>query len=264
MENHKEGVTSPTSDLGSPAATAQSRSICFTGPDLCASSGTVSDVRLPPRPPQAVEALQSPIDISAAGVSGDRAVGMWESSPRPLLKITPSTVTLDGRTDLGTGSRLVELIVRDFPEVDSIDQLQLSIAETPGTVCGIRGLWQSIEPKAALAFCPLKGSDDEEASQETSGKLGNPVRPGSSRSHHGQQGEKSGSEAHQEWPYLSARSQYCGLSGLCYVDTGVDVNRTHGQKDEKSGSEADQEICTAPYAPQVIHVTQGMITTMYL
>ena len=262
MENDKEGVTSPASDLSSPAVTAQS--ICFTGPDLCASSGTVSDVRLPPRPPQAVEALQSPIDISAAGVSGDRAVGMWESSPRPMLKITPSTVTLDGRTDLGTGSRLVELIVRDFPEVDSIDQLQLSIAETPGTVCGIRGLWQSIEPKAALVCCPLTGSDDEEASQETSGKLGNPVRPGSSRSHHGQQGEKSGSEAHQEWPYLSARSQYCGLSGLCYVDTGVDVNRTHGQKDEKSGSEADQEICTAPYAPQVIHVTQGMITTMYL
>ena len=61
-------------------------------------SGTASDVRLPPRPANGVEALQSlsPIGISAAGVSGDRAGGMWESSPRPMLKITPSTVTLVG------------------------------------------------------------------------------------------------------------------------------------------------------------------------
>ena len=244
-------VTSPGSDLGSPAATA-CQSICLTGPDSCSSTGTVSDVRLPPRPPQAV-------DICAAGVCGDRAGGMWES----LLKITPSKVTLDGRTDLGTGSRLVELIVRDFPEVNSIDQLQLSgsIADTPSTVCGIRGLSQCIEPKSARACCPLKGSEDEKASQETSGKLGTPERPGSARSHHGRQGEKSGSKAHQETS-LSARSQYCGLSGLCYVHTGVDVHRTHGQQGEVSGSEADQEICTAPYAPQVIYFTQPMITTM--
>ena len=166
MKNHEEGVTSPASDLGWPAATA--KSIFFTVPDSCTTgtasapiqdgctAGTVSnmlchwhspDVLLPPRPAHAVEALQSPIGISAAGVSGDRAGGLWEPSPRPMLKITPSTVTLVGRTDLGTGSRLVELIVRDFPEVNSIDQLQLSIAETPNTVCRIRGLSQSLSPK---------------------------------------------------------------------------------------------------------------------
>jgi hypothetical protein len=62
-----------------------------------------------------------------------------------VLKIHPSKVTLDGRTDLTTGSSLVELTMLDFPKVDAIDQLQLTIADMPcnGTVCRIRGFSQS-------------------------------------------------------------------------------------------------------------------------
>jgi hypothetical protein len=62
-----------------------------------------------------------------------------------VLKIIPSKVTLDGRTDLAIGSSLVELTVLDFPKLDAIDQLQLTIADMPcnGTVCRIHGFSQS-------------------------------------------------------------------------------------------------------------------------
>lgn len=56
-----------------------------------------------------------------------------------VLKIAPSKVTLDGRTDLGSGSSLVEMTVIDFPKPDTIGQLHLTIDDTPcnGTLCGI-------------------------------------------------------------------------------------------------------------------------------
>ena len=62
-----------------------------------------------------------------------------------ILKILPSKVTLDGRTDLSTGSRLAELTVLNLPKLGAIHQLQLTIENMPcnGTICGIFGFSQS-------------------------------------------------------------------------------------------------------------------------
>ena len=62
-----------------------------------------------------------------------------------VLKITPSKVTLEGRTNVATGSSLVELTILDFPKLDKIDQLELTIANAQcnGTICHIDGFSQS-------------------------------------------------------------------------------------------------------------------------
>ena len=62
-----------------------------------------------------------------------------------VLQIKPRKVTLEGRTDLAAGSSLVELTILDFPKLDKIDQLELTIANTPcnGTICHIGGFSQS-------------------------------------------------------------------------------------------------------------------------
>jgi hypothetical protein len=44
-----------------------------------------------------------------------------------VLKISPGKVTLDGRTDVFTGSTFVKLTVLNFPKIDRIDELQLTI-----------------------------------------------------------------------------------------------------------------------------------------
>lgn len=62
-----------------------------------------------------------------------------------VLKITPSKVTLEGRTNVATGSSLVKLTILDFPKLDKIDQLELTIANAQcnGTICHIDGFSQS-------------------------------------------------------------------------------------------------------------------------